>query len=85
MKYADKSLSQIIGTLKEEQNELNALQSQLVACAREQEAIENQYNALVVLAAQGVDLLSELQFGDVVSQDWKTRADEITQQVQPYL
>lgn len=85
MKHNLKSMSQILGTLKEAAQELQTLQEQLLRHAQAQEVAENNYNALVLLAAEGMGLLNELHIGDTASDAWKERADDIASRVQSYI
>lgn len=77
MARQDQTVEQMIAVLKARQKELTALQDSLFTRARLQEYTEIQFNELASVTRDGIELVQRLKKGDVVSEDWIARRDEL--------
>jgi hypothetical protein len=68
---------ELLATMKKYQEALQALEQTLTRRAREQYAVEQQYNSLVKLAKDGIEFVCRCQVGDVISEDWMVQRDEL--------
>jgi hypothetical protein len=67
----------MIAAIKFHQKESTSLQDSLFTRARLQEYTEIQFNELARVARDGIELVQRLKKGDVVSEDWIVRRDEL--------
>lgn len=77
MARQDQTVEQIISALRSHQKESTTLQESLFTRARLQEYTEIQFNELAQVARDGIELVQRLKKGDVVSEDWIDRRDEL--------
>jgi hypothetical protein len=77
MKKQDQTVEQMIAAIKFHQKESTSLQDSLFTRARLQEYTEIQFNELARVARDGIELVQRLKKGDVVSEDWIVRRDEL--------
>jgi len=77
MTRQDQTVEQMISALRSHQKESASLQDSLFTRARLQEYTEIQFNELANVAREGIELVQKLQKGDIVSEDWIARRDEL--------
>lgn len=77
MSKHDQPVERVLAAIKKQQEQLNALQETVNTRARLQEYTEKQFNALVDVARDGIELVEELHAGDTVTQEWIIRRDEL--------
>jgi hypothetical protein len=77
LKQRDLTVKQTLAELKKHRAILDQLHESLVTRAQLQEYTEEQYNALVQLAKEGMDFLSGCQRGDVIDDDWLATRDDL--------
>jgi hypothetical protein len=78
-KPQDMYLSQILAEIKKHQTALNALQEVLSTRAQLQEYTEFQFDALVKVVQEGIDLINTVREGDTIGPEWITRRDELVE------
>jgi hypothetical protein len=79
MSKSDHSVAQIITAIKKQQRMLDSLQESLMTRAQLQEYTEKQFNALVEVARHGIELVEQLNTGDIVTQQWVDRRNELVE------
>ncbi len=79
MNRSDQSVTQIITAIKKQQRMLDSLQESLMTRAQLQEYTEKQFNALVEIAWHGIELVEQLKAGDIVTQEWVDRRNELVE------
>ena len=77
MSKHDQPVERILAAIKKQHEQLNALQETVNTRARLQEYTEKQFNALVDVVRDAIELGERLHVGDVVTQEWITRRDEL--------
>lgn len=77
MARQDQTVEQMISALRSYQKESAALLDSLFTRARLQEYTEIQFNELASVAREGIELVQRLKKGDVVSEDWTVKRDEL--------
>jgi CHAD domain-containing protein len=77
MARQDQTVEQMISALRSLQKESTSLQDSLFTRARLQEYTEIQFNELASVVRDGIELVQRLKKGDVVSEDWIARRDEL--------
>ncbi|MBV9229996.1 MAG: hypothetical protein JOZ18_11835 [Chloroflexi bacterium] len=73
----NQNADELLAAIKKYQEALQVLEQTLVRRATEQYAIEQQYNSLVKLARDGIEFVCRCQVGDVISEDWVAKRDEL--------
>jgi hypothetical protein len=82
IKQRDLTIKQTLTELKRHQAILDQLHETLVTRALLQEYTEEQYNALVMLAKEGMDFLSDCHRGDVIDDAWLVVRDDLLMRAQ---
>ncbi len=77
MSKHDQPVERVLAAIKQQQEQLNALQESVNTRARLQEYTEKQFNTLVDIARGGIELVERLHVGDIVTQEWADRRDEL--------
>jgi hypothetical protein len=77
MTRQDQTVEQMISALRSHQKESAALLDSLFTRARLQEYTEIQFNELANVSREGIELVQRLKKGDVVSEDWIVKRDEL--------
>lgn len=78
----DSSVDSIIGAIIEHEQELERLRSFLVIRAKLLGYTERQYDALLKLGMEGIEFLSGPQSGDVITEEWLARRQDLVQRAQ---
>lgn len=73
----DQTVEQIIFSIRSHQKAATSLQDSLFTRARLQEYTEIQFNELARVAMDSIELVQRLNKGDLVSEDWINRRDEL--------
>jgi hypothetical protein len=82
LKQRDLTVKQTLAELKKHQAILDQLHESLVTRAQLQEYTEEQYNALLLLAKEGMDFLSACRRGDVIDDEWLAVRDDLLRRAQ---
>ncbi len=82
LKQRDLTVKQTLAELKKHQAILDQLRESLVTRAQLQEYTEEQYNALMLLAKEGMDFLNACQRGDVIDDEWLVVRDDLLRRAQ---
>jgi hypothetical protein len=78
----DSSVDSIIEAIIEHEQELEKLRSYLVTRAKLLGYTERQYDALLKLGVEGIEFLSGPQAGDVITEEWLAKRQDIVQRAQ---
>ena len=78
----EKSVKQILAEIHEQLKPISELSVSIVMQAELQSYSENLYNQLVQLAYEGIGFLEEFKAGDVVSEEWIAKRDDIVARAQ---
>jgi hypothetical protein len=81
----DPSVDQILAAIQKQQEESMELLELLADHARLQAYTEHQYDLLVELAHEGIGFLLELNAGDVISETYLAKRDELVGRAQRLL
>lgn len=82
VKQQDLTVSQTLAELQDLARRLRMLQESIILRAQLQEVTELQYNALVQLAREGVEFLQDCQSGDVITNEWIAKRNDLVRRAQ---
>jgi len=72
----DKTATQLLADILELLKPVSELSQEIVTRADLQSYTEDLYNQLVSLAYEGMDILRNIELGQVISPEWITKRDE---------
>lgn len=73
----DQAVEQILLAMRKQQDALGNLQETLITRAKLQEYTETQFNALIHIARGGIELVSGVREGDMVTEEWIKQRDRL--------
>ncbi|GER88073.1 hypothetical protein KDW_22350 [Dictyobacter vulcani] len=73
----DKTVRQLVEEIHQQLKPLSELSTSVVMQAELQSYTEDLYNQLVQICYEGIDFLSKLEVGQVVTAEYVTRRDEL--------
>ena len=77
LKQRDLTVRQTLVAIRKHQGILDELRETLITRAQLQEYTEEQYNALILLAKEGMEFLNSCQQGDVIGEEWIAVRDDL--------
>jgi hypothetical protein len=82
MTQRDLSVKQVLAEMSKHYKALDELQEMLITRAQLQEYTEEQFNALAMLAKEGVELVGRFREGDVIDAEWIATRDSLVGRAQ---